>query len=250
MAWSTHLTVPYYLCDYTDRLTLWSLARIFQDAADSHTEHFGIGFKSLIREDKAWALSRMYYQVNRMPQALQTVTVQTWSRRVDRIAALRDTQLLDGQGNVLASATAMWVIIDMRQRTVVPMLQEVIDFVHEPRQATDRDKLQKIRLPQKETMPVAAAFEAQHSTIDHNLHVNNSDYLRWVVDAVKTHADTQLRDEVQIAGFEVNYLAETRLGDSVQLRMLPLDERQRLVVVDNPRGIAATMVLTLKEPSL
>ncbi len=246
MIWSTQLSIPYYLCDYTDRLNLWSLARIFQDAADSHTEQHGIGFKSLIRKDKAWALSRMYYHVESMPRALQRVEVQTWSRHVDRVAALRDTRMIDEQGRLLASATAMWVIIDMQQRTVVPMLQEVIDFAHDPRQATPRDRLAKLRLPQPEEMPVVAQFEAQHSAIDHNLHVNNSDYFRWVVDAVKTHEDTQLRDAVQIESIEVNYLAETRLGDTVRLRMQPAGDRQRHLVVENPRGIATTLLLTLK----
>ncbi len=248
MVWPTELTIPYYLCDYTDRLTLWSLARIFQDAADGHTEHFDIGFKTLIRQDKAWALSRMYYQVHQMPTALQPVTVQTWSRKVDRIAALRDTQMIDTDGNVLATSTAMWVIIDMKERTVVPMLNEVIDFAHDSRQATDRDKLLKIRLPQNDTMAVVARFVAQHSTIDHNLHVNNSDYIRWVVDAVKTHEDAQLRDDVQIVGFEVNYLAETRLGDTVTLYMQTdvTNDKVRYVMIENPRGIATTMVVTLK----
>ncbi len=243
MAWPIQLTIPYYLCDYTDHLNLWSLARLFQDAADDHTEHFGIGFKSLIQNDKAWALSRMFYKVHNMPAALHPVTVQTWSRKVDRIAALRDTQMLDVQGNVLAAATAMWVIIDMKQRSVVPMLPEVIDFTHEPRQATDRDKLNKLRM--KETMPLVARFVAQHSAIDHNLHVNNSDYIRWAVDAVKTTEDSLLHNTAQIDSIEINYLAETRLGDTVSLYM-QCDAHVRHIVIENPRGISTTMVLTLK----
>jgi medium-chain acyl-[acyl-carrier-protein] hydrolase len=248
MTWKNELTLPFYICDYTDHLTLWSLARLFQDAADDHTTHFGLGFSDLIKENKAWILSRAYYKVYQMPQASQHVTIQTWSRRADRLCAMRDTQLLSDQGDVLACSTAMWVIMDMNKRCVCRMLPQVISFEHELQQATERLDLEKIKLPPMTDNHLLSAFVAQHSAIDHNLHVNNADYIRWAIDALKTSEDSELKDAVSIKDLEINYFIETHLGDEVKVFMMQCQETpaRRLFEIINPRGIAATLIMNLK----
>lgn len=248
MPWTFDTEIPFYICDYTDHLSAWSLARIFQDAADSHTEHFNVGFSSLMQHDLAWVLSRIHYRYWAMPKALQHVHVRTWSRRADRLCAIRDTEMVDERGNVLAASTSMWVVMGMKSRKVVHMLPEVINFAHEPRMATDIDALNKIKLPPMNEEHLMSCFAAQHSAIDHNLHVNNSDYIRWIVDALKTPEDKALQDSVQIESLEINYFMETRQSEEVKVYMQPSQEDHctRLFELSNPRGIATTAIVKLK----
>lgn len=248
MPWTFETDIPFYICDYTDHLNAWSLARIFQDAADSHTEHYNVGFNGLMQRDLAWVLSRIHYRYLSMPKALQHIRVRTWSRRADRLCAIRDTEMVDEQGNVLAASTSMWVVMGMTSRKVVHMLPEIINFAHEPRMATDIDTLNKIKLPPMNEEHLLSSFAVQHSAIDHNLHVNNSDYIRWIVDALKTSEDMALHDSVHIESLEINYFMETRLGEEVKVYMLPSQEasRTRLFEISNPRGIATTAIVELR----
>lgn len=247
MIWKNELTLPFYLCDYTDSLTLWSLARLFQDAADDHTSHCHMGFHDLMTDGKAWILSRAYYQLFAMPHATQHITLKTWSRRADRLCAMRDTQLLADDGTVLAAATAMWVIMEMDNRSICHMLPGVIAYPTEPQQATKRDKLDKIRLTVMSGPHLEQTLTAQHSAIDHNLHVNNSDYIRWVVDALKTNEDRNLQDRTKISSLEVNYFIETHLGEKVSIyKQTPDNEPSvRQFSIINPRGTAATLIINL-----
>ncbi|MDY5968476.1 MAG: thioesterase, partial [Bacteroidales bacterium] len=212
MTWTlNNIHIPYYICDYTDHLSLQFLSRIFQDAADNHTEHFHMGFTDLMANGKAWVLSRVYYKVHNMPNAMDRVNVTTWSRRADRLCAMRDTEMRDLQDNLLVASTSMWVIMDMQKRTVVRMLDDIVNFDHERRLATDRDVLQKLTLPTMDDRCVVSHFKATHANIDHNLHVNNTDYIRWIVDAIKF----DLNDTERIDTLEIDYFHETRLGDDV-----------------------------------
>lgn len=242
MTWTLKdIPIPYYICDYTDHLSLQFLCRIFQDAADDHTGHFHVGFTDLVAEGKAWVLSRVYYKVMRMPKATDSVNVTTWSRRADRLCAMRDTEMRDQQGNLLVASTSMWVIMDMKKRTVVRMLDSIVNFDHEPRHATDRDALCKLNVPQMGDECAVSRFKATHANIDHNLHVNNTDYIRWIVDAIKN----DLNDAEHVDTLEIDYFHETRLGEDVIVFRQDFNEQQRFQVC-NPSGVAATAIVTLK----
>lgn len=248
MPWTFETEIPYYICDYTDHLSAWSLARIFQDAADSHTEYYHVGFSDLMQHDQAWVLSRIHYRYLAMPRALQHITVRTWSRRADRLSAIRDTEMVDKQGKVMAASTSMWVIMGMKSRRVEHMIPDVVNFAHESRMATDIDILHKIKLPPMSDDHLMSCFPVQHSAIDHNLHVNNSDYIRWIVDALKTKDDAALQDSVHIDSLEINYFMETHQGEEVKVFMQSSTDtpHAKMFQLSNPRGIASTAIVKLK----
>ena len=107
MYYTDTVTIPNYICDQYDHISLWGLARLFQESAGHHAETAGMGFRQLIDRGKAWVLSRMYYVIDRMPKEGETVTVRTWSRGTDGLFAFRDFQLIDSQG-VAATCCSYW----------------------------------------------------------------------------------------------------------------------------------------------
>jgi acyl-ACP thioesterase len=66
-------------------------------------------------------------------------------------------------------------------------------------------------------------FQVRNSDQDMQGHVNNTRYAQWVLDAVppESHRAHVLKD------YEVNFLAETRLGDSVQVQAALAEDRSR-----------------------
>ena len=242
MAWTQRdIPIPYYICDCTDHLSLQFLGRIFQDAADAHTAHHHLGYADLAAQGLAWVISRVYYKVHEMPAAMSHVEVTTWSRRADRLCAMRDTEMRDEAGRLLVASTSMWVIMDMQRRTVTRMLDGIVRFDHEARRATDRDALHKMRATSPQDGTVAAHLKATHANIDHNLHVNNTDYIRWVVDAIREDPS----EGRPIDTFEIDYFHETRQGDAVTLYQHEEGGR-RFFQVANPLGTAALAAVTFK----
>ena len=180
MYYTDQLIVPNYLCDMHDRISIWSTARLFQEAADHHVKTLNVGFRQLIAQGKAWVLSRMYYDVSRLPAEDQQVTVRTWSRGTDGLFAFREFQLIDAQG-VAVSCTSYWVIIDLNTRHVLRMHDLIDGFETHPDLATDHPQLDRLRIPRQAPQPIiSASFPVRPSMLDHTNHVNNTQYIRNV----------------------------------------------------------------------
>lgn len=229
--------VPLCLCDCTDHLSLYGVARMFQDAADSHTTGEGIGYQQLLQEGKAWVLYRIAYQTYFMPEAGESVTLRTWSRGVDKLFALRDTQMFDSKGNLCVCSTSYWVIIDMERRRVCRMHDKVINYEHTPLQATTFKTLGKIDFHASDA-ELVSQFVVPQSSIDHTFHVNNAEYIRWISDQIAAKRDVPIQYNPQKEILELNYLLETRRDETVLIRREHSSQGE-IFSIENPRGTSA-----------
>ncbi|MBO4751891.1 MAG: hypothetical protein J5526_03965 [Bacteroidales bacterium] len=225
-----------YLCDQYDRLSMWGLSRLLQSVAEEHTIITHVSYYDLIKYDKAWVLSRMYYQVESMPAYTDVVTFSTWSRGIDGLFNARDFLVTAEDGTCLASATAYWVVIDFNSRHVA-RLNDIMDgYIHHPVCATDKERLSKIRiLPMDESCRVER-FSVKPSMFDHTRHVNNSEYVRWI--------DDNLPDGKQMKSLEISYIAETRKGESIDVLRNELSDGVLQFQLFNDRGLSATAQVT------
>ena len=64
-----------------------------------------------------------------------------------------------------------------------------------------------------------AAFDVRNSDHDMQGHVNNVRYAQWVLDALPP----ALHRAHVLRGYEANFLAETHLGDRIEVRAAPLE---------------------------
>lgn len=214
--YSNEYVIDSYLCDQYDRLSMWGLSRLMQSVAEEHTLLTHVSYYDLIKQQKAWVLSRMYYKIERMPEYSSKVKLSTWSRGVDGLFNVREFLVTTLDGEMLASASAYWVVIDFNTRHVV-RLNDIMDgYIHNNVGATDKQRLTKLRIqPMDETNRIEQ-FNVKPSMLDHTRHVNNSEYVRWISD--------NLPEGRNIESLEITYHAETRPGESVEiLRCQPDD---------------------------
>lgn len=232
-------TIPNFICDNRDTLTMWGCARLLQQAADNHTKLFGIGFQQLIEQHKAWVLCHTYYDVRRLPVDYEQVTVRTWSRGTNGLYAWRDFQMIDKEGNVIVAASTSWVVIDTEARRVVRLGEIVEGFEHHPDLATEFDKLPRLRQPKDaegellvEKKPVLL------SMLDHTQHVNNSEYIKWVFDHLPEGYSTAAPFKLH-----VEYIQETKPGEEVAIKLhRNADNGELLYQIDNSHCESAVLV--------
>lgn len=230
------LLIPSYLCDRNDRLSLWALARLFQEIADHHIQQSHIGFNDLIKQKKAWVLCRMFYKIDNLPAFNTMVQLRTWSRGSDGLYAVRDFQLLDANGNLSASATAYWVVIDFNTRHVVRLDDIMSGFEHHNQSATNCDKLRKLRLAEFCPEQMVDTFQVKPSMLDHTHHVNNAEYIRWIVD--------NMHDNIQISTLEIDYLNETTPNEVVKISRHSTNNSLEFQI-SNSRGVSASARITI-----
>lgn len=225
-------TIPGFICDRNDRLTMWGMARLFQEAADAHVQNNKIGFKELKENGKAWVLCRVYYHVDRLPQAGERVTLKTWSRGTDGLFAVREYQMLDTDGNAIVSGTSYWAIIDFETRHVIRINTLMDHFEAHPDIATTRPKLFKMRLPDNGNGLVQmATIPVKGSMLDHTQHVNNAEYIRMIFDEYPVECSLDNLD------FEIHYILETQPNDTVSVSRVQA-ESSTYFQIANSRGVS------------
>lgn len=242
MYYTDTVTIPNYICDQYDHIALWGLARLFQESAGHHAETAGMGFRQLIERGKAWVLSRMYYVIDRMPCEGETVTVRTWSRGTDGLFAFRDFQLIDSQG-VAATCSTYWVIIDFDTRRAVRIRDYWAAIATHPDCATDRQQLDRLRLPKDAQPETVAHFSVKPSMLDHTFHVNNAEYIKWIMDNLPPQAPAQAPYR-----FSIEFLNETQPHESVSVIVCPTQPHDGAATYFKVTNDRATAVVAAIEP--
>lgn len=244
MYFTEHITLSTLICDEDDRLTLWGLARLFQDVAGDHSDSYGVGFVGLIPQNKAWVLTHVYYNVLRFPTAGERLTLKTWPKPDNGLIAPRDYELIDENGHVCAASSSNWVILDMLSRRVCRLRGIVDAFDKMDIHSTKYSKLDKIQMP-SELEPLKKIV-VPYSALDHTRHVNNAEYIKWICDSIPEICKPRSTNRPEISEFEVNYLKETRYDDqNVNMLFKEIDDKKYFQVV-NSNGISVNAYIMLK----
>ena len=210
MVYSLTQDTPSYLCDRNDKLHAWAAVRLCQEISEYHSNSTGIGAQ-LMEQNLAWVIVRSYYEIHRRADAFEKITLNTWSRGSDGLFAYRDYRIVNQQGEVLLTGTSYWTLIDFNQRRAVRLKDAMRYYEYHDEYATGRQALSKLAMPKMDETDTAFSQVVRESIIDHTQHVNNSEYIKMIFDALSGTAF----DPDRPYSLELNFNHETRPGDTL-----------------------------------
>lgn len=198
-----------------------ALAGYLQETAGRSADALGFGFADLNRNGMTWVLARQQVQLDAPVLWGETLEVETWPSGVDRLAALRDFRLLR-DGAEVGRALTTWFAIDVATRR--PVRPEKILPESRLAQSTHVLPLGSPPPGALDRPDVDRRFQVRFADIDANLHVTNSSYVAWALEAL---------DEVtwrsrRLTSIDVQFLAECNLGAYVRCRSAAIGEGERL----------------------
>ncbi|MBQ9474522.1 MAG: hypothetical protein IJU81_08965 [Bacteroidales bacterium] len=227
-----------FYCDCDDRLALWAAARIMQEGAEEDTVRAGIGFEGLMAQGKAWVICRMHYEIHERPHCGENVMLTTWSRGTNGLFALRDSRIEGSDGRTLITSTTHWVIIDYNTRHACRINTILDNFDKHDMQATSIEKLDKMHPPLFDESNIVFSLTTRRAMIDHTMHVNNSEYLRWITDVINADGI------VDYKAIDVDFVAETKCNEKVDIYKIQ-DGSTIWFQILNSRGVAIRAKITL-----
>ena len=184
-----------------------ALLNYLQDSAGEHAGGLGVGVLDLFKRNMTWVLSRYHVLIRRYPALGARLEVTTWPSEKRGFFAIRDFEVADADGPVLA-ATSSWMVVGLDTKQPVE-----VDAVVGPRYALGKraldDAFASIPVPTARDTEVRFRVETAH--IDWNRHVNNAVYVQWALEAVPPDI-LRGRRPMEI---EVSYRAEALYGDEV-----------------------------------
>lgn len=179
-----------------------------QDTAAAHSAECGYPLSRLIARNLTWVLSRYHVQVKRYPSVGETIRVNTWRPAFEGLFALRDFEVADATGNLIAAATSSWVILDLETKRPVKLDTVMNNFPINGRRAIHDEFASLAKL---ESAEMHESFKVRASDLDLNNHVNHTVYVEWALETVPD----DVRRNMCPVGIEAAYRAEAFLGDTV-----------------------------------
>jgi len=228
--WTESFSVRSYDVDLNRRASLPALCRYFLEAAWNHAEVLGVGFSRLADQKLFWVLSRLLICVDTLPEWGQPLTLHTWPRPTRSLFAMRDFEFLDLDGRQIVAGSSAWLVLDAVRRRP-QKLDKLLSDIHvfPERTATGRDPE---KLPAFTPSESAPAFPVRYSDIDVNSHVNSATYLAWILDSYPS----QFHQSHSLKTVEINYLEETRAGETVVVNSLDPSEAQSFHSIERSGG--------------
>lgn len=178
------INIRSYESDLYHEATLTQIANYLQEAAGRHVIEMGLGISvaDLIAKGLGWVLTRMQIQIFEMPQAYDTVQLDTFPTGFDKYYLYRDFLLKQAHsGAVCLQATSVWAVIDFAKRGIVP----IPDFIKQmPLTAQPLMPSPKGKIPKIGQITHSRTFQVRWFDLDQNQHANNVQFLNWAIEAL------------------------------------------------------------------
>ncbi len=209
-------TVRTYECGADGHIKIASLMQYLQEAAALHAEQLGFGFEKLDALDGYWVLSNVRVEIAPAsrwgdgPAWNEQVTVRTWPSGYSRLIATRE---FVGQGRdkgELFRAGSEWMVLDKQSGRPKNLFHLDLGL---PKTGPKALQEELSRLEPHNDYSLAGRVVVPGSSIDLNGHVNNTEYVRWGMDA--------LSGAFKLAGniccVQATYLSEVFEADELDL---------------------------------
>ena len=147
MAYSFDSRIRYSEVDAACRLSLTGLTNYFQDCSVFHSQSHDVGISFLADNHIAWVLSSWQICINKLPLLNEQVRISTWAYGMKAFYGYRNFKMEDADGNLLAYANSVWVLVNTQTGRPVKVPQEFADtYGLEPQLEMDCAK-RKIQIP-------------------------------------------------------------------------------------------------------
>ena len=204
------ITIRTYECGVGGSIKVASLMQHLQEAAALHAEQLGFGREKMDRLDSYWVLSNVRVEIAELPKWNEEVTIRTWPSGYTRLIASREFIGRDRNGRELFSAGSEWMVLDKQRGRPKNLFH--LDLAL-PRTGTKALQEKLNRLEPHHGGVAVDRVRVARSAIDLNGHVNNTEYIRWGIDALSR----QFKLSSEIRCVQATYLSEVFEADELDL---------------------------------
>ena len=203
-------TVKTYECLVDGNIKIFSLMQYLQEVASVHAEQLDFGYDRLNKINSYWVLSNLRIEIVRLPKWNDEVTIRTWPSGYTRLIATREFVGKDQYDGELFRASSEWMILD-KQNNRPKNLFHLDLRLPKTRLKALSGKLK--RLEPQNGYSEAERVRVPYSSIDFNGHVNNTEYVRWGIDALRRI----FKFKGNIRFLQATYLSEVFEGDELDI---------------------------------
>jgi len=211
-------------CDVNRRMRPAALFIAMQEGGERHAYSLGLGYDAMMARGLFFVLARIHVRFERAPRCGEKIVHTTWPGISNRFFCPRYHTFTLEDGTLLASAGALWVMLDVNQRKIVSPKAVELPF---PDTSDIPSPIElPTRLPQLGEASLSFSRTPVYSDYDINGHVNNTRYIGYLCDAL---GNATLRDHY-LSDLVAGYEKEIREDAPLQLSLSREDDRFTFLV--------------------
>ncbi len=164
------------------KVSLANIANYLQETAGSHARALDLSHARFDSLGITWVMSRQRVVMNSFPGMYEPVTVRTWPSGIESHSASRDFEILDQNGTVIGAATTEWLMMELANRTLIPMPDFISEMAPIPRGRVIEYEGRAI--PRVKKPELTTELIVRPTDFDLNGHINHVHYMEWALDVV------------------------------------------------------------------
>lgn len=197
--------------DFSSQMTLIGLAKYMQNIAVHHAAELGYDYyKDGIEPKYYWILSRVKYVMHKSIKWQEQFSLTTYAGGCDKLFAVRLFDIKDKHDQPIGHIIGDYILIDTEKKRPTRIMTkesavEVLNFKYEG------EHLDKLAPPQN--IIAKEKRKARYSEIDVNGHMNNTQYIKWILDMLPL----EVHKEKEIETLQINYNTSIMYQDEVEV---------------------------------
>lgn len=195
--------------DYRKSLTCPALMMLMQEASMHNALELKISIWDKGMDNLSWVLLRKDIIINKSPTIGDKIKVVTYPAGFEKIFAYRDFWVFDSAGNVIATASSTWTLMNLETRKINRIPSEILALDLPDKE--ERLARPDIRLPKSLEMKESYSYRIRHYDLDWNHHVNNIVLSRLMLQAI----DESCYESRQLKRFTIHIKSECFYNDDV-----------------------------------
>lgn len=206
-----------------NELTNTGFLACLEDVACMHSEIAGYGVLNIEKTKRTWILLNWKIEILKRPKYNETITVKTWSRKIDKYNAFRDFNIFGTNNELIAKASSKWFFIDIEKGKPIKISDEVAEcYKQEDIAVFDDDALNKLQDPGEYISSIN--YKITKNMIDINNHLHNIYYMDIAEEALPENIKNEFNN------FEIMYKKEVKLGDTVKAYYSKVDNYHYITI--------------------
>lgn len=161
--------------DIDNLITSKAVLKMFEDIACFHAASLGHDPISVVEMGFAWVLANWQVKILKRCSYGAILKVKTWPKKFEKITTLRDYEIVDEGGDVVAIGTSRWFIIDIKTRRPLRISEE---YAKPYLPLTEKDAIEKMnKIDEPEEYQYKKEYVVSRRDIDSNKHMHNINFL-------------------------------------------------------------------------
>lgn len=229
-----------YEIDHRKLLTLPALIRLMQEAAMQNVINLKVSIWDLSPHNLSWVLLHQDVHIKKLPKLGDPIRIFTTPAGFVKFYTFRDYYLLDSNDQVLAYSSSKWLLLNTKTRRPSRIPPFLLEF--QEQMPPEQDCLKH---PHSTTITIEKVHherqvEVGWHDLDFNQHLNNTIYIRYMLDALPR----AVLDKKIPINFNIQFKLEANFQDQLHIEVEQIDEhsfKHRLLQQESNKELAVAL---------